>query len=106
MKTPPKFQTFLLILQTLHLLLLPSALSVEFIFNGFNNSNNNLLLYGNATADDYSNNLTLTNNTHFSIGRALFKTKIPTKKTQLLLSPPFLNLLHLQLEDLRITGRG
>ncbi|KAM6550213.1 hypothetical protein CsatB_000021 [Cannabis sativa] len=89
MKTPPKFQTFLLILQTLLLLLLPSALSVEFIFNGFNNSNNNLLLYGNATVDDHSNILTLTNNTHFSIGRALFKTKIPTKKPNSSLVLPF-----------------
>ncbi|TQD71141.1 hypothetical protein C1H46_043336 [Malus baccata] len=64
------------------LILLPSILSfqpafaVDFVFNGFNSSDM-LLLYSNATVE--SRTLTLTNNTNFSIGRALYKSKIPTK---------------------------
>lgn len=68
-------------LQPLLLCLLPIifflqfASAVEFVFNGFNPSD--LLLYGNATFR--SRILTLTNDTNFSIGRALFPSKIPTK---------------------------
>ncbi|KAL6201445.1 hypothetical protein ACLB2K_025159 [Fragaria x ananassa] len=49
--------------------------AVDFIFNGFTSSD--LLLFGNATVS--SQILTLTNTTNFSIGRALYKTIIPTK---------------------------
>ncbi|KAK9923526.1 hypothetical protein M0R45_031938 [Rubus argutus] len=65
------------------LLLIPTLLSlrlisaVDFVFNGFNTSSN-LLLFGNATIS--SQILTLTNNTHFSIGRALYASKISTKR--------------------------
>lgn len=51
------------------------ALSVDFVFNGFNSSN--LFLYGNAHID--SRTLTLTNETAFVIGRALYSSKIPAK---------------------------
>lgn len=50
--------------------------AVEFVFNGFNSSDT--LLYGSATVE--SRILTLTNKTTFSIGRALYPKKIPTKK--------------------------
>ncbi|XP_062096083.1 L-type lectin-domain containing receptor kinase VII.1-like [Humulus lupulus] len=77
METPSsKLISFLLILLTL-LLPLPSALALDFVFNGFNESSK-LLLFGNATVD--SRILTLTNDTHFSIGRALFHLKVPTKR--------------------------
>ncbi|KAL5576739.1 hypothetical protein UlMin_018438 [Ulmus minor] len=65
------------------LLLLPTILSfasvsaLDFVFNGFNSSNS-LLLYGNATIE--TRILTLTNDTTFSIGRALYKNKVPTKR--------------------------
>ncbi|XP_031259906.1 L-type lectin-domain containing receptor kinase VII.1-like [Pistacia vera] len=50
--------------------------AIDFVFNGFNSSN--LLLYGSATLE--SRILTLTNETSFTIGRALYPSKIPTKK--------------------------
>ncbi|KAM1123605.1 hypothetical protein ACFXTH_004906 [Malus domestica] len=74
------------------LILLPSILSfqpafaVDFVFNGFNSSDM-LLLYSNATVE--SRTLTLTNNTNFSIGRALYKSKIPTKDPNSLYVHPF-----------------
>ncbi|XP_028795367.1 L-type lectin-domain containing receptor kinase VII.1 [Neltuma alba] len=52
-----------------------SSLAVDFIFNGFNSSG--VLLYGNATFD--SGILSLTHDQAFSIGRALYSQKIPTK---------------------------
>ncbi|KAK7246503.1 hypothetical protein RIF29_41372 [Crotalaria pallida] len=50
--------------------------ATDFIFNGFNSSD--VLLYGNATID--SRVLTLTHDQTFSIGRALYHKKIPTKQ--------------------------
>ncbi|KAB2025503.1 hypothetical protein ES319_D06G153700v1 [Gossypium barbadense] len=52
-----------------------SVLSLDFFFNGFNSTN--LFLYGIAQID--SRILTLTNETSFAIGRALYSSKIPTK---------------------------
>ncbi|KAG8490902.1 hypothetical protein CXB51_014080 [Gossypium anomalum] len=52
-----------------------SVLSLDFVFNGFNSTN--LFLYGIAQID--SRILTLTNETSFAIGRALYSSKIPTK---------------------------
>ncbi|XVF87478.1 hypothetical protein PTKIN_Ptkin18bG0123300 [Pterospermum kingtungense] len=52
-----------------------SVLSVDFVFNRFNSTN--LLLYGIAQVD--SRILTLTNETAFEVGRALYRSKIPTK---------------------------
>ncbi|XP_051128747.1 L-type lectin-domain containing receptor kinase VII.1-like [Andrographis paniculata] len=52
------------------------AAAVDFIFNGFDSSD--VALYGNATVDS-SRILTLTNRTSFSVGRALYPSKIPTK---------------------------
>ncbi|CAN6689799.1 unnamed protein product [Malus baccata var. baccata] len=74
------------------LILLPSILSfqpafaVDFVFNGFDSSDM-LLLYSNAAVE--SRTLTLTNNTNFSIGRALYKSKIPTKDPNSLYVHPF-----------------
>ncbi|KAM4100721.1 hypothetical protein ACB094_05G088800 [Castanea mollissima] len=68
--------------QPLQLFLLPTFLffqsisAVDFVFNGFNSSD--MLLYGSATVE--SRILTLTNETNFMIGRALYPQKIPTKK--------------------------
>ncbi|KAL2466491.1 L-type lectin-domain containing receptor kinase VII.1 [Abeliophyllum distichum] len=49
--------------------------SLEFIFNSFNSSS--VSLYGNATIE--SSILTLTTDTNFSIGRALYPQSIPTR---------------------------
>ncbi|KAI5570662.1 hypothetical protein BDE02_11G044000 [Populus trichocarpa] len=63
------------------LLLLPIILflqpisAIDFVFNGFNSSS--VSLYGSAIIE--SRILTLTNQTSFQIGRALYPTKIPTK---------------------------
>ena len=68
--------------QPLQLFLLPiflffqSISAVDFVFNGFNSSD--MLLYGSATVE--SRILTLTNDTNFLIGRALYPQKITTKK--------------------------
>ncbi|KAI5333221.1 hypothetical protein L3X38_023351 [Prunus dulcis] len=48
---------------------------VDFSFTGFNSSD--ILLYGNATID--SGVLSLTRNTTFSIGRALYNAKVHTR---------------------------
>ncbi|KAH7545999.1 hypothetical protein FEM48_Zijuj01G0154400 [Ziziphus jujuba var. spinosa] len=76
-KTHPKpvFLILLILLSTT--IPFPSALAVDFVYNGFNSSDS-LLLYGNATIQ--SRILTLTNDTTFSIGRALYRSKIRTKK--------------------------
>ncbi|XP_065878458.1 L-type lectin-domain containing receptor kinase VII.1 [Euphorbia lathyris] len=53
---------------------------LDFVYNGFNsnfNSSSSLLLYGYATLE--SRVLSLTNQTSFTIGRALYPSKIPTK---------------------------
>ncbi|KAG4960453.1 L-type lectin-domain containing receptor kinase VII.1 [Glycine max] len=58
------------------LLLFNSTCAIDFVFNGFNSSE--VLLFGNATVD--SRILTLTHQQRFSVGRALYNKKIPTKK--------------------------
>ncbi|PIA35267.1 hypothetical protein AQUCO_03600142v1 [Aquilegia coerulea] len=60
----------------INLLSFQQILAVDFIFNGFNSSNN-LSMYGNATIE--SNILILTKATFFSMGRAFFSSKISTK---------------------------
>ncbi|KAA0056992.1 hypothetical protein IC582_029365 [Cucumis melo] len=64
-----------ILLLSFPLLLFSSISSLDFLFNGFNSTN--ISLYGNATID--SSFIALTNQTGFSIGRALFPSKIPTK---------------------------
>ncbi|KAJ4703488.1 Lectin receptor kinase [Melia azedarach] len=53
-----------------------SILAVDFVSNGFNSSN--VLLFGSANLE--SRIVSLTNETRFTIGRALYPSKIPTKK--------------------------
>ncbi|KAG6638634.1 hypothetical protein I3843_Q006400 [Carya illinoinensis] len=53
-----------------------SISAVDFAFNGFNSSD--MLLYGFATVE--SRVLTLTNRTTSTIGRALYRKKIPAKR--------------------------
>ncbi|KAM1101250.1 hypothetical protein ACFX13_007754 [Malus domestica] len=65
----------LLVLFLTTLFLLQSSFAVDFSFTGFNSSD--ILLYGNATTD--SGVLSLTTNTTFSIGRALYNAKVPTR---------------------------
>ncbi|XP_059661637.1 L-type lectin-domain containing receptor kinase VII.1-like [Cornus florida] len=66
----------LLLLHLLHLILcFQTTFSTHFVFNGFDRSD--ISLYGNATVD--SGILTLTNASAFSIGRALYPSKILTK---------------------------
>ncbi|KAL6205737.1 hypothetical protein ACLB2K_022990 [Fragaria x ananassa] len=73
----------LLVLFLSQLFLLQSAFAIDFAFNGFNSSD--ILLYGNATID--SGVLSLTDNSTYSIGRALYNAKVPTRY------PNSLNLL-------------
>ncbi|XP_022139790.1 L-type lectin-domain containing receptor kinase VII.1-like [Momordica charantia] len=56
-------------------LLFYSTSAIDFVFNGFNSTD--VSLYGNASIE--SRILTLTNQTSFSVGRALYPSKIPTK---------------------------
>ncbi|XVF27636.1 hypothetical protein REPUB_Repub14bG0125400 [Reevesia pubescens] len=72
MKKHPKPLLFILLFLNLFS---QSVLSVDFVFNGFNSTD--LLLYGIAQID--SRILTLTNETSFVVGRALYRSKIPTK---------------------------
>jgi hypothetical protein len=65
------------LLSTIFFLHFNSISTIDFIFNGFNSSN--VLLFGNATID--SQILTLTHDQSFSIGRALYPKKIPTKNS-------------------------
>ncbi|KAL3519765.1 hypothetical protein ACH5RR_017914 [Cinchona calisaya] len=58
------------------ILSIQSILAIDFVYNSFNSSS--ISLYGNATIE--SNILTLTNDTSFSIGRALYPSKIVTKQ--------------------------
>ncbi|KAI5656903.1 hypothetical protein M9H77_25696 [Catharanthus roseus] len=58
------------------LLCFQSISGIDFIFNGFESSN--LSLYGHSTIE--SRVLTLTNDSTFSIGRALYPSKIVTKQ--------------------------
>ncbi|KAK2968479.1 hypothetical protein RJ640_030090 [Escallonia rubra] len=67
------------------LLSIQSIYSTEFLFNGFNSSS--ISLYGNATIE--SQILTLTNSTTFSIGRALYPSKITTKNPNTSFVLPF-----------------
>ncbi|KAJ6367736.1 hypothetical protein OIU78_000322 [Salix suchowensis] len=75
----------------LALLLLPIILfcqpvsAIDFVFNGFNSSS--VSLYGSAVFE--SRILTLTNQTSFQIGRALYPTKIRTKAPNSSLVYPF-----------------
>ncbi|KAJ6402088.1 hypothetical protein OIU84_014211 [Salix udensis] len=75
----------------LALLLLPIILfcqpvsAKDFVFNGFNSSS--VSLYGSAVFE--SRILTLTNQTSFQIGRALYPTKIRTKAPNSSLVYPF-----------------
>ncbi|KAL2328210.1 hypothetical protein Fmac_021637 [Flemingia macrophylla] len=65
-----------LLISFLLLVLLTSVSSIEFIYNTNFNSTNTLL-HGNATIE--SSILTLTNSFTFSVGRAFYPFKIPTK---------------------------
>ncbi|MED6154979.1 hypothetical protein PIB30_001120 [Stylosanthes scabra] len=56
---------------------LSSASATEFVYNT-NFSNKNITLFGNATIQ--SSILTLTNKTFFTIGRAFYPYRIPTKR--------------------------
>eukprot|EP00268_Persea_americana_P050721 TRINITY_DN5537_c1_g3_i1.p1 TRINITY_DN5537_c1_g3~~TRINITY_DN5537_c1_g3_i1.p1 ORF type:complete len:686 (+),score=53.60 TRINITY_DN5537_c1_g3_i1:148-2205(+) len=77
---PPRLVFFLF------LYFIRSIAAVDFLFNGFDASN--LTLYGNATVE--AGFLTLTKETHFSIGRAFYTSKIRTKSPNHPYSPlPF-----------------
>ncbi|KAJ4839507.1 hypothetical protein Tsubulata_030125 [Turnera subulata] len=66
-----------------------STQAIDFVFNGFTtSSSSSLLLYGSAIIDP-SRILSLTNQTNFEIGRALYPTKIPTKDPNSSLVYPF-----------------
>ncbi|KAL9285672.1 putative L-type lectin-domain containing receptor kinase VII.1 RLK-Pelle-L-LEC family [Arabidopsis thaliana] len=67
----------LLFLLTLFLILPNPISAIDFIFNGFNDSSSNVSLFGIATIE--SKILTLTNQTSFATGRALYSKIIRTK---------------------------
>ncbi|KAL3615078.1 hypothetical protein CASFOL_040739 [Castilleja foliolosa] len=85
MKSKRQSQLQLHILAAILTIQLTSA--VDFIFNGFSAASNNISLYGNATIQ--SNILTLTQDSSFSIGRALYSPRIPTKHPNSTLALPF-----------------
>ncbi|CAI8591136.1 unnamed protein product [Vicia faba] len=67
----------LLLLSSTFFLLFTSISAIDFIFNTFNSST--ISLFGNSTID--SQILTLAHHQTFSIGRALYPHKIPTKNS-------------------------
>ncbi|CAE6136774.1 unnamed protein product [Arabidopsis arenosa] len=67
----------LLFLLTLFLILPNPISAIDFVFNGFNDSSSNISLFGIATIE--SKILTLTNQTSFATGRALYSKIIRTK---------------------------
>ncbi|CAI9087440.1 OLC1v1021508C1 [Oldenlandia corymbosa var. corymbosa] len=69
-------QRLLLLLLSFLLLLFRQISATDFVINRFNSSS--VLLYGNATIESHI--LTLTKDSTFSIGRALYPTKIAAKK--------------------------
>ncbi|XP_022634002.1 probable L-type lectin-domain containing receptor kinase VII.2 isoform X3 [Vigna radiata var. radiata] len=69
-----------------NVILLNSVSSIEFIYNTNFNSTNTLI-YGNATIE--SSILTLTNSSTFSVGRAFYPSKIPTKSSNSSTPLPF-----------------
>ncbi|KAL5997660.1 hypothetical protein ACLOJK_008590 [Asimina triloba] len=75
-----KKKNFLFLLILLLLFSSPSS-AVDFIFNGFDPPN--ITLFGNASLQ--SRILSITSDTSFSKGRALFPTKIPTKSSNITL---------------------
>ncbi|XP_075505504.1 L-type lectin-domain containing receptor kinase VII.1-like [Primulina tabacum] len=67
------------------LIIIGHTSAIDFLFNGFGSSD--VSLYGNATIQ--SRVLTLTNDTTFSIGRALYPTKVVTKQENTSVVLPF-----------------
>lgn len=91
MDTHPKLYTmqycrFLVILLLSKLFLFQSTFAVNFSFFHDVNSSEDLLLYGDATIT--SGAISLTGDTTFFIGRALYHAKVPTKFPNLFLSQP------------------
>ncbi|KAI3456258.1 hypothetical protein Pfo_012921 [Paulownia fortunei] len=80
-----KHQNQLLLCLSTTILAIQLTSAVDLLFNGFGLSD--VLLYGNATIE--SRILTLTNDTTFSIGRALYPSRIPTKQPNSSLVLPF-----------------
>ncbi|XP_058763578.1 L-type lectin-domain containing receptor kinase VII.1-like [Vicia villosa] len=76
-KNSHRFHHLLLLLSSTFFLLFTSTSSIDFIFNSFNSST--ISLFGNSTIDSHI--LTLTHHQTFSIGRALYPHKIPTKNS-------------------------
>ncbi|XP_008807990.2 L-type lectin-domain containing receptor kinase VII.1-like [Phoenix dactylifera] len=77
MRTPPILLLSLLIL----VLYYPPSSAVDFVFNGFEPSDINL--YGDATLEPGPGRryLSLTNDSAFSLGRALYKSEVPAKSS-------------------------
>ncbi|GFP96332.1 L-type lectin-domain containing receptor kinase vii.1 [Phtheirospermum japonicum] len=84
MKSKHQTQLLLRILAAILTIQLSSA--VDFLFNGFPAASS-ISFYGNATTQ--SNILTLTQDSSFSIGRALYSSRIPTKHPNTTLVLPF-----------------
>ncbi|XP_010260209.1 PREDICTED: L-type lectin-domain containing receptor kinase VII.1-like [Nelumbo nucifera] len=97
-------------LQLLFLLLLTKTLffrstyAVDLVFNGFNSSE--LFFYGTASLE--SRVLILTNNSAFSVGRALYPTKIPTRPPNSSTLLPFYTsfILSIAPSDGQLSGHG
>lgn len=92
MDNPITLLPFLLPLSTVLAFLINPTTAVDFVFNGFNSAaagggGGDLLLYSNATVE--SRVLTLTKDIPFSVGRALYPSKIPAKEPNSALVLPF-----------------
>lgn len=98
MKKHPQYLLLTLILT------IQSISATDFVFNGFHSAD--ILLYGNATIE--SRILTLTNDTTFSIGRALYPTKIITKQPNVSGVLPFSTSFIFAMEPYkdRLPGHG
>ncbi|KAK7257430.1 hypothetical protein RIF29_31411 [Crotalaria pallida] len=83
---PSSSMSFFLVITNLIMILTSVSSSTEFIYNTNFNSINTLLS-GNTTIE--SSILTLTNSSSFSVGRAFFPSKIPTKHSNSSTPLPF-----------------
>ncbi|XP_010272491.1 PREDICTED: L-type lectin-domain containing receptor kinase VII.1-like [Nelumbo nucifera] len=86
------------------ILLLRSTSAVDFVFNGFDSSD--ILLFGNASLE--SRILVLTDTSAFSIGRALYSTRIPTRSPNSSALLPFYTsfILSIAPDDNQLSGHG
>ncbi|WJX69271.1 non-specific serine/threonine protein kinase [Trifolium repens] len=100
----PQLKQLLILLHTVSIFICCVS-STEFVYNTNFNSTN-IALYGNATIQ--KSILTLTNGTYFSIGRAFYPLKVPTKSPNSSTLLPFATSFIFSVAPIKniITGHG